>query len=86
VQQEEAAVVTIEEALPSGDQAAPKPELENIILDSTKDAETVKLFANLLLKVKSSNYCIYDFRKNYKRTYLYKQFLEKELEHMINEM
>jgi hypothetical protein len=38
------------------------------------------------LKVKGSNYSIYDFRKQYNRTYLYKTVLDQELEHMIAEM
>jgi hypothetical protein len=66
--------------------APPKPELENVIIDGSKDPETKALFQTLLLKVKSSNYSIYDFRKLYDRTYLYKEVLDKELEFMIAEM
>lgn len=94
-QQEEATAAAATSAAPVAaeddeeadeDQTYPKPELENIILNATKDAEAIKLVSNLLRKAKSSKYCIYDFRKNYNRTYLYKQFLEHELAEMIAEM
>lgn len=38
------------------------------------------------MKVKGSNYSIYDFRKQYDRTYLYRTVLDKELDHMLAEM